>query len=105
MHRTTIQEKQATEKQAFLSCFIFISFCSQELKAKKARPLLERQLRLRDMLEREEDQYAVELDRIAESASSDRVGQMRERARALRENREVSHFTFFCYFNLPRVSF
>ena len=60
------------------------------MKAEKARPLLERQLRLRDMLEREEEQYAAELDRMADSEASDRVSQMRERARALRENREVS---------------
>ena len=54
--------------------------------------MLERQLRLRNMLEREEEQYAAELDRMADSEASDRVSQMRERARALRENREVSPF-------------
>ena len=54
--------------------------------------MLERQLRLRDMLEREEEQYAAELDRMADSEASDRVSQMRDHARALPENREVSPF-------------
>lgn len=49
---------------------------------------------MREMLEREEEQYAAELDRIADSAASDRVSQMRERARALRQNREVSEHVY-----------